>query len=64
MCSTQSAYRIPEKMYRKFPEQSKQLLDSIVQFIEPKEGEKIVDVGTGAGFLAVELAEKLEKVGR
>jgi hypothetical protein len=47
MSSTESAYKIPEKMYRRFPEQSKQLLDSIVQFIGPKTGETIVDVGTG-----------------
>jgi len=64
MPSTESAYRIPEKMYRKFPRQSKQLLDSILQFIEPKAGETIVDVGTGAGFLALELAEKIGKNGK
>jgi len=64
MPSTESAYRIPEKMYRKFPEQSKQLLGSIVQFIEPMKGETIVDVGTGAGFLAFELAEKVGKGGK
>ncbi len=64
MSSTESAYRIPEKMYRKFPEQSRQLLNSIVQFIEPKTGETIVDVGTGAGFLAAELAEKVGKSGK
>jgi len=64
MSSTESAYRIPEKMYRKFPEQSKQLLDSIVQFIEPETGEIIVDVGTGAGFLAAELSEKVGKSGK
>jgi ubiquinone/menaquinone biosynthesis C-methylase UbiE len=64
MSSTESAYRIPEKMYRKFPEQSRQLLNSIVQFIEPKKGETIVDVGTGAGFLGAELAEKVGKSGK
>lgn len=64
MSSTESAYRIPEKMYRKFPEQSRQLLSSIAQFIEPKTGETIVDVGTGAGFLAAELAEKVGKSGK
>jgi hypothetical protein len=63
MSSTQSAYRIPAKMYRKFPEQSKQLLDSIVQFIEPKAGETIVDVGTG-DFSLLNCQKKLEKVGR
>jgi SAM-dependent methyltransferase len=64
MPSTESAYRTPEKMYRKFPEQSKQLLGSIVQFIEPRKGETIVDVGTGAGFLAFELAEKIGNGGK
>lgn len=51
-------------MYRKFLEQSRQLLNSMVQFIEPKTGETIVDVGTGAGFLAAELAEKVGKSGK
>jgi SAM-dependent methyltransferase len=64
MSSTESAYKIPEKMYRRFPEQSKQLLDSIVQFIGPKTGETIVDVGTGAGFLAFKLAENVGESGK
>jgi len=51
-------------MYRKLPKQSKQLLGSIVQFIEPEKGETIVDVGTGAGFLAFALAEKVGKSGK
>jgi len=62
--SSEHGYRIPEKMYRRFSKQSKQLLDSIVQFIEPKAGQTIVDVGTGAGFLAVGLAEKVGKSGK
>jgi ubiquinone/menaquinone biosynthesis C-methylase UbiE len=62
--SSEYAYRIPEKMYRRFSEQSQQLLDSIVQFIEPKAGQTIVDVGTGAGFLAMGLAEKVGKSGK
>jgi ubiquinone/menaquinone biosynthesis C-methylase UbiE len=61
---SENDYKIPERQYRKFPEQSKQLLDSIVQFIEPNFGETIVDVGTGAGFLAFELAGKVGKDGR
>jgi len=64
MSSTESAYKIPEKMYRRFPEQSKQLLERIVQFIGPKTGETIVDVGTGAGFLAFKLAEKVGESGK
>jgi len=64
MSSTESVYKIPEKTYRRFPEQSKQLLDSIVQFIEPKAGQTIIDVGTGAGFLAMGLAEKVGKSGK
>jgi ubiquinone/menaquinone biosynthesis C-methylase UbiE len=64
MHSAESAYKIPDKMYRKFPEQSRQLLQRIVQFIEPKTGETIVDVGTGAGFLAYGLAEKVGREGR
>jgi SAM-dependent methyltransferase len=51
-------------MYRKFPEESRKLLESIVQFVEPKMGETIVDVGTGAGFLALELTEKVGKNGK
>jgi SAM-dependent methyltransferase len=64
MSSNESAYKIPEKMYRKFPEEGKQLLERIVQFIGPKSGETIVDVGTGAGFLAVGLSEKVGRDGR
>jgi tRNA A58 N-methylase Trm61 len=63
MDSTESAYKIPEKMYRKFRKRSKQLLESIVQFVEPNVGETIVDVGTGAGFLAFGLAEKVGEKG-
>lgn len=62
--SSEYAYRIPDKMYRRFSERSKQLLDSIVRFVEPKVGQTIVDVGTGAGFLAIGLAEKVGKSGR
>jgi len=64
MSSSEFAYEIPEKMYRRFQEQSKHLLESIVQFIGPNLGETIVDVGTGAGFLAFGLAEKVGKKGR
>jgi len=64
MSSTEFGYKIPEKMYRKFPEGSKKLLETIVQFIEPKTGETIVDVGTGAGFLALEFADKVGKNGK
>jgi ubiquinone/menaquinone biosynthesis C-methylase UbiE len=64
MRSSEFAYKIPEKMYRKFREQSRQLLESIVQFIEPEIGETIVDVGTGAGFLALGLAEKVGENGK
>jgi ubiquinone/menaquinone biosynthesis C-methylase UbiE len=64
MRSIESAYETPEKMYRKFPERSRQLLHRIVQFIEPKTGETIVDVGTGAGFLAYGLAEKVGEKGK
>jgi ubiquinone/menaquinone biosynthesis C-methylase UbiE len=64
MRSAESAYKIPEKMYRKFREQSKQLLESIVQFIGPSDGDIIVDVGTGAGFLASGLAEKVGENGK
>ena len=64
MSSIESGYRIPEKMYRKFPEESKKLLERIVRFIEPKRGEIIVDVGTGAGFLAMDLAEKVGESGK
>jgi ubiquinone/menaquinone biosynthesis C-methylase UbiE len=64
MRSTEFAYKIPEKMYRKLPEQRIQLLNNIVRFIEPKSGEIIVDVGTGAGFLAIELAGRVGKSGK
>jgi SAM-dependent methyltransferase len=64
MRSVEFDYQIPEIMYGKFPEQSRQLLQRIVQFIEPKTGETIVDVGTGAGFLAYGLAEKIGKEGK
>lgn len=64
MSPNESAYKIPEKMYRKFPDEGKQLLQSIVQFIGPKIGETIVDVGTGAGFLAVGLSEKVGRGGK
>jgi SAM-dependent methyltransferase len=64
MNSSELAYKVSEKQYRRFPEQSKQLLESITQFIEPNLGETIVDVGTGAGFLAFELMEKVGKEGR
>jgi len=64
MSPNESAYKIPEKMYRKFPDEGKQLLESIVQFIGPKIGETIVDVGTGAGFLAVGLSEKVGRGGK
>jgi ubiquinone/menaquinone biosynthesis C-methylase UbiE len=60
----ETGFKIPEKMYRKFPEESRQLRDSIVQFIDPKIDEVIVDVGTGAGFLALGLAEKVGKDGK
>jgi ubiquinone/menaquinone biosynthesis C-methylase UbiE len=64
MHSAESAYKIPEKMYGKFRKRSKQLLESVVQFVEPNVGETIVDVGTGAGFLAFGLAEKVGGTGR
>jgi ubiquinone/menaquinone biosynthesis C-methylase UbiE len=64
MNASELAYKVPEKMYRKFPEQSRQFLESIVRFIGPNLGETIVDVGTGAGFLAFGLAEKVGKKGR
>jgi SAM-dependent methyltransferase len=64
MSPNESAYKIPEKMYRKFPDEGKQLLESIVRFIGPKIGETIVDVGTGAGFLAVGLSEKVGRSGK
>jgi SAM-dependent methyltransferase len=64
MNSSELAYKVSEKQYRRFPEQSKQLLESIVHFIGPNLGETIVDVGTGAGFVAFGLAEKVGKEGR
>jgi ubiquinone/menaquinone biosynthesis C-methylase UbiE len=64
MNSSELAYKVSEKQYRRFPEQSKQFLESITQFIKPNLGETIVDVGTGAGFLAFGLAEKVGKEGR
>jgi ubiquinone/menaquinone biosynthesis C-methylase UbiE len=62
--SSEYAYRLPEKMYRRRPERSRQRLDAIVQFIGPKAGQTIVDVGTGAGFLAMGLAERVGKNGK
>jgi ubiquinone/menaquinone biosynthesis C-methylase UbiE len=64
MNSSELAYKVSEKQYRRFPEQSKQFLESITQFIGPNPGETIVDVGTGAGFLAFGLAEKVGREGR
>jgi len=64
MNSLELAYKVSEKQYRRFPEQSKQMLESITRFIEPNLGETIVDVGTGAGFIAFGLAEKVGKEGR
>jgi len=64
MDSSELAYKVSEKQYRRFPEQSKQMLESITQFIEPNLGETIVDVGTGGGFLAFGLAEKVGKEGK
>jgi ubiquinone/menaquinone biosynthesis C-methylase UbiE len=64
MRSIEFDYEIPEIMYRKFPERSRRLLQRTVRFIEPRVGETIVDVGTGAGFLAFGLAEKIGKEGR
>jgi SAM-dependent methyltransferase len=62
--SIESAYKIPEKIYAKFRERSNQLLESIVRFIGPNVGETIVDVGTGAGFVAFGLAEKVGERGK
>ena len=64
MSSNESAFKTPEKIYKKFPERSKQLLDRIVQFIEPQTGETIIDVGTGAGFLALGLSKKVGRDGK
>ena len=64
MKSSEFAFKISEKQYRRFPEQSKQLLEDTIQFIAPNLGETIVDVGTGAGFLAFGLAERVGKEGR
>jgi len=64
MSSLEFAYKIPEKMYERFQEQAKALLESIVQFVRPNSGETIVDVGTGAGFLAFGLAKEVGKKGR
>ena len=64
MNPSELAYKVSEKQYRRFPEQSKQFLETITQFIGPNLGETIVDVGTGAGFLAFGLADKVGKEGR
>jgi ubiquinone/menaquinone biosynthesis C-methylase UbiE len=64
MRSVEFDYEIPEIMYRKFPERSRQMLQKILRLIEPSAGETIVDVGTGAGFLAFGLAEKVGKEGK
>jgi SAM-dependent methyltransferase len=64
MPSAESGYKIPERIYRKFPEESEELLRTIVRFIQPKTGETIVDVGTGAGFLALELAKRVGPGGK
>ena len=61
MRSVEFDYEIPGIMYRKFPERSRQMLQRILRFIEPSVGETTVDVGTGAGFLAFGLAEKVGK---